>query len=78
MTLIEGNPGRRAENMERWRRKAHLANLEADAAYFQARLEILGEPETINQLAQRRLFVLLHEEVTDLIGKSRRRMLEDG
>jgi len=76
--LIESNPRPPDENMERWRHKAHLATLEADAAYFQARLEILGEPETSNQLAQRRLFVLLHEKVTDSIGKARRRMLEDG
>jgi hypothetical protein len=58
--------------------KAHITALEADIAYFQARLEILGEPETINQVAQRRLFLLLHAKSSDLLLNAKRRMLEGG
>jgi hypothetical protein len=33
-----------------------LARLEADVAYFQARLDFLDQPETSNQAAQRKAF----------------------
>ena len=33
-----------------------MALLEADVAYFYARLELLGEPSTSNQTAQRKAF----------------------
>jgi hypothetical protein len=43
------------------RKRLHLARLEADVAYFQARLEMIGEPERTNQMAQYKVFTLLHE-----------------
>ena len=61
---------------ERQRSRVRLASLEADAAYFQARLEILGEPVTANQLAQRRVFEVLRKGFEDLILKSKHRMLD--
>ena len=46
---------------ERLRQRARLARLEADIAYFQARLEMIGEPSSTNQIAQRKVFKLLHK-----------------
>jgi hypothetical protein len=60
------------------RRRIRLANLEADVAYFQARLEFLGEPATANQRAQRKVFKLLRKSLGDKILKAKRRMVEDG
>jgi hypothetical protein len=41
---------------ERARRRLRLAKWQADIAYFQARLMLLGEPRTLNQMAQQRTF----------------------
>ena len=62
----------------RTRRKIRLASLEADVAYFQARLEILGEPCTVNQQAQRKVFELLQKSLGDKIVNAKRRMVEHG
>jgi hypothetical protein len=48
---------------ERRRRRVNLARLEADMAYFQARLEIIGDPGSTNQMAQRKVFKLLHKTI---------------
>jgi hypothetical protein len=52
----EGEQEARARTQVRVR----LAHLEADLAYFRARIEILGEPMTANQMAQRRAFTALY------------------
>ena len=70
------DPGKNPD--ERARRRTRLANLEADVAYFQARLEIIGEPRTTNQQAQRRVFKLLHKSLGDKIIRAKRRMVEGG
>lgn len=62
---------------ERARRTARLANLEADVAYFQARLEILGKPRTANQHAQRKIFMLLHKSLGETILEIKRRMIDE-
>ena len=41
---------------ERARRRLRVAKYQADLAYFQARLTLLGEPTTLNQAAQQRTF----------------------
>lgn len=41
---------------ERARRRLRMAKSQADIAYFQARLTLLGEPRTLNQVAQQRAF----------------------
>lgn len=41
------------------RRRLRVAKSQADMAYFQARLTLLGEPKTLNQVAQQRTFSLL-------------------
>jgi hypothetical protein len=41
---------------ERSRRRLRVAKSQADIAYFQARLTLLGEPRTLNQAAQQRTF----------------------
>jgi hypothetical protein len=48
---------------ERRRRRIRIARMEADLAYFQARLELIGEPISSNQRAQKKLFELLHREI---------------
>jgi hypothetical protein len=52
---------------ERKRQRVRLARLEADLAYFQARLEIIGSPTSANQLAQLKVFKLLHKAVASRI-----------
>jgi hypothetical protein len=52
-------------------RKAHLARNEADLAYFQARLELLGEPATSNQTAQRTVFMHLYQQLSDRVEEER-------
>ena len=68
----------RSNAEERARRRVRLAHLEADVAYFQARLEILGEPGSANQLAQRKVFKLLHKSIGEKILQAKRRMIEEG
>jgi hypothetical protein len=58
------------------RRRVRLARWEADMAYFQARLEILGEPRTANQLAQRKAFKMLYKTIGQHIIETKRRMTE--
>jgi hypothetical protein len=41
---------------ERARRRLRVVKSQADLAYFQARLTLLGEPTTLNQVAQQRTF----------------------
>jgi hypothetical protein len=48
---------------ERNRRRLRVAKSQADMAYFQARLTLLGEPRTLNQLAQQRTFKRLLKAV---------------
>ncbi|EGV32441.1 MULTISPECIES: hypothetical protein [Thiorhodococcus] len=65
-----------AEADERKRQRIRLARLEADMAYFQARLELLGEPNSNNRAAQRKVFGLLHKTVATKILKVKRRFAE--
>jgi hypothetical protein len=48
---------------ERQRRRLRVAKSQADMAYFQARLTLLGEPKTLSQVAQQRTFKLLLKSV---------------
>jgi hypothetical protein len=50
------------------RRKVELARLEADVAYFHARLEMLGEPSTPNQNAQRKAFRHLYKHLSSQVA----------
>ena len=61
---------------DRRRERARLAKLEADVAYFQARLEIIGDPETTNQLAQRRAFGVLSRITGEELMSRKRRLME--
>lgn len=49
-----------------------LAKLEADVAYFQARLELIGELTSNHRIAQRKLFTLLHKAVARQILDTKR------
>ena len=53
--------------------RIRLAKLEADIAYFQARLELIGEPNSSHRAAQRKLFTLLHKATAKQILDTRRR-----
>lgn len=57
---------------ERKRHRARIARLEADIAYFQARLEFIGDPENTNQMAQRKVFKTLHKSVASKILNAKR------
>jgi hypothetical protein len=59
---------------EQKRHRVRLARLEADLAYFQARLEIIGEPGSANQMAQLKVFKLLHNNVGGKILKAKRQV----
>lgn len=56
------------------RRRVRLARMESDLAYFQARLEIIGEPRTSNQRAQRKTFKLLYKAFGNHIVRAKRRL----
>ena len=60
---------------ERRRHRVRLARLEADMAYFQARLEIIGEPGSTNQMAQRKVFKLLHRSLAERVLQAKRQYL---
>jgi hypothetical protein len=61
---------------ERRRHRVRLARLEADMAYFQARLEIIGEPDSANQVAQRKVFKLLHHAIAERVLKAKRQYVQ--
>ncbi|WP_120797442.1 hypothetical protein [Thiocapsa rosea] len=61
-----------ADLTERKRRRIRLARLEADIAYFQARLEMIGEPTSANQRTQRKAFELLLKTVSTKVAKVQR------
>jgi hypothetical protein len=61
---------------ERKRSRLRLAKLEADMAYFQARLEMIGEPVSTNQIAQLKVFKLLHKTTGGRILKAKREYAE--
>ena len=46
-----------------------ITSLEADMAYFQARLEWIGEPKTINQKAQQDTFRLLMPAINKILTR---------
>jgi hypothetical protein len=56
---------------ERKRRRVHVARLEADVAYFEARLQLIGEPRTIHQRAHRKTFEVLHHALASKARKIR-------
>jgi hypothetical protein len=53
------------------RRRVEIARMEADVAYFEARLELIGEPATTNQQAQRKAFAHLCESLASQIAEQR-------
>lgn len=64
---------RQSEAQARREARIRLARLEADIAYFQARLELIGEPNSSHRAAQRKLFTLLHKATAKQILDTRRR-----
>lgn len=64
------------DHSERKRLRVRLARLEADMAYFQARLEIIGHPDSNNQMAQVKVFKLLNKTVSEKILKAKRQYSE--
>jgi len=47
----------------RARRRLRIAQADADIAYFQARLALIGEPRTLNQRAQLQTFRVLQKAI---------------
>jgi hypothetical protein len=50
------------------RRRVELARLEADVAYFCARLELVGQPVSSNQAAQRKAFWHLYKQLSSRVA----------
>ncbi len=50
-----------------------VTGLEADLAYFNARMELIGEPRTINQKAQISTFKLLSEALNIILFRLKRK-----
>lgn len=63
---------------ERRRHRVRVARLEADIAYFQARLEVIGEPESTNQMAQRKVFKLLYRSIAERVLRAKRQYSQLG
>jgi len=57
-------------------RRIQMARLEADMAYFQARIELIGEPRTCNQRAQCKLFEVLHKSLGGAVLREKKRLAE--
>ncbi|NKN31838.1 hypothetical protein [Marichromatium bheemlicum] len=66
------------QTQTRHRRRVQIARLEADLAYFNARLELLSAPRSANQLAQRKAFKLLSEMLARRIRRVRQKAKEGG
>ncbi|MBK1642740.1 hypothetical protein CKO12_12840 [Chromatium okenii] len=62
-----------AEMEERKRQRVRLTRLEADLAYFQARLQLIDDSPTRNHLAQRKVFHLLSKMTVSKIQKIKQR-----
>lgn len=76
MSTLSASSEPRGDRDERVRLRIRLARLESDLAYFQARLELIGDPATTNQRAQRKAFKLLHRTVGDRVLGLKRRLVE--
>jgi hypothetical protein len=76
VSTLSATRARRGGGDERLRLRIRLARLESDLAYFQARLEIIGDPTTTNQRAQRKAFKLLHRTIGDRVLRLRRRLVQ--
>lgn len=59
------------------RRRVELARMEADVAYFQARLDFLGEPATANQAAQRKAFKHLYNGLSSQVADAKEAQTSD-
>ena len=47
----------------------HLPSMEADLAYFEARLILLGQPDTAYQHAQQKIYETLEKSMRDMIDR---------
>lgn len=61
---------------ERQRQQLRLARLETDMAYFQARLELIGDSHSSYRVTQRKVFHLLNKSVVYKIQKIKQRYAE--
>ncbi|PQJ97388.1 hypothetical protein [Chromatium okenii] len=65
-----------AEIDDRQRQRLRLARLETDMAYFQARLELIGDSHSSYRVTQRKVFHLLNKSVVYKIQKIKQRYAE--
>lgn len=63
-------------NQNQQRQRIRLARMESDLAYFQARLELIGEPKTSNENAQHKLFQMLCRTFGHHIVRAKRELSE--
>lgn len=74
---MTGSPNADLEQQALMNFKVRIAQLEADLAYFQARIELIGKPRTVNQAAAQRVFKQLHKAIGAALVTSRKRLLDD-
>ena len=68
MEKAKSRPGTRKTSFDRIR----VSALEADLAYFDARLELVGHPASLNQQAQVRAFRILNQALTRSLHRLKR------
>lgn len=76
MSVSDEQRSKASDSDERKRQRIRLSRLEADMAYFQARLELIGAPSSSNRAAQRKVFNLLHKTTASKVLKVKRRFTE--
>jgi hypothetical protein len=71
-TKADEDPTQGVDQVTAWER-LRISALEADLAYFRARLELIGEPKTFNQKAHTKAFGLLNQAVSTILNRLKRR-----
>jgi len=61
-------------NQDAQLQRIELARMESDLAYFQARIELIGEPATTNENAQHKLFQMLCRTFQNHILRAKREL----
>ena len=74
----KGKPKRNKASKTKKKPEGHwdsfsITGLEADLAYFRARLEWIGEPKTLNQKAQQDTFLLLIPAISKILNRLKRK-----
>ncbi len=72
-TQDEGGSSPEEETKRQGYLRLRVSVLEADVAYFQARLELLGEPKSLHQIAQYRAYRTMEELLRRFLRRIKRK-----